>query len=315
MVSNVTIGSNLGVNVSTSSSTICSGNTVTLTASAAATTYSWSTGATTSVIAVTPSVTTTYSVGAMNGLCVGGNTITVNVNASPNLSVSLSPACVGESITINASGANTYTYLGSSSNPQTIASPSVSGGYFFTVAGSNSNGCMSSGVVNFTVYDPPTVTASSSPSIQCVGQTVILIATGADTYSWTGAATSSNASFSYTTPLVPGNVTFSVVGTETTGCSAQAVVTLIVSTCTGIEKLNGGLEASVNPNPFSNSLQLSGVEGTVEIYNAIGQVVLSAVVKKEQQELNTSALHEGAYILKAYDKQGAVIKTIKLIKE
>lgn len=313
VLANVSIGSNLFVNVSASSNTICSGNSVTLTASAAATTFSWSTGATGPVITVTPNATTTYSVGAINGICFGGNTIAVTVNASPSLSVNLTPACVGGSITITASGANTYTYLGSSNNPQTIASPTASGGYFFNITGANSNGCTAAGVVNFTVNDSPAVTAVASKTIECINKQITLTANGADTYSWSGAATSTNASFSYTTPATAGLVTFSVTGTASTGCTGQAAVTISVVLCTGIEKIDGGAEASVYPNPFNNTIRLSGMEGKVEIYNAIGQMVIRASVSQEQ-DLDTSELPKGAYILKAYNTQGTVVKNIKLIK-
>lgn len=314
VTSTITTASNLVVNISASSSTICSGNPVTLQAIAPATTYSWSTGATSAIITVTPNTTTTYTAAALNGVCFGANFITITVNASPSLSVSLTPACVGGSITITASGANTYTYLGSSTNPQTIASPSVAGGYFFTCSGSNSNGCSTSSVVNFSVFAPPVVNAIASKSVECVNKVITLTANGASSYTWSGAATSTNASFSYTTPATPGNVTFNVVGTETTGCSASAAVTVSVSLCTGIEK-NGGnlLEAAVYPNPFSNELNISGIKGSFEIYNSIGQLVFTDTVSQEQT-IQTSELAKGAYILKIYNEEGVSLKTIKLMK-
>ncbi|HQQ92979.1 MAG TPA: choice-of-anchor J domain-containing protein [Bacteroidia bacterium] len=312
VTSTITIASNLVVNISASSSTICSGNPVTLTAIAPATTFSWNTGATTAVITVTPNSNTTYSVGALNGGCFGGNTVAITVNASPSLSVSLTPACVGGSLTITASGANTYTYLGSSTNPQTIASPTAAGGYFFTLQGSNSNGCTASGVVNFTAYAPPVVTAIASKTIECQNKVITLTAGGASTYTWSGAATSTNASFNYTTSTT-GMQTFNVIGTETTGCSASAAVNVSVTSCVGIAKNESNIEAAVFPNPFSNELNLSGLEGRIEIYNAIGQLVLSMPVNGEER-LNTSEMARGAYILKVYNQEGVSTKTIKLMK-
>ena len=68
------------VAANTSNSLICSGQTVSLTATGAAT-YSWNTTATTSVIAVTPSLTTSYTVtGTANG-CSASSVISQSVSA------------------------------------------------------------------------------------------------------------------------------------------------------------------------------------------------------------------------------------------
>jgi hypothetical protein len=65
--------------------TICNGQSTTLTASGG-TTYVWSTGGTNSTETVSPTATTTYSVIAFNGSCMG-NTATATVTVSPCLSV------------------------------------------------------------------------------------------------------------------------------------------------------------------------------------------------------------------------------------
>lgn len=64
----ITVNPNPAVMISTSNTLICSdlGQSAVLTASGSATNYSWSTGATTSTISVTPSVTTTYTLWATN---------------------------------------------------------------------------------------------------------------------------------------------------------------------------------------------------------------------------------------------------------
>ncbi len=80
-VQSVTVNALPTVTASSSTSgSICAGQSVSLTASGAAT-YSWNTGATTAIIAVSPSVTTTYTVNgvAVNG-CANISTVTQNVN-------------------------------------------------------------------------------------------------------------------------------------------------------------------------------------------------------------------------------------------
>lgn len=314
----ITIGTQLNVNVSASSSTICSGNPVTLTANGPTSTYTWVNGATIvgsgAVITVTPGTTTTYSVGSLNGACQGGNSITITVNASPSPSVSMTPACLGGSITITASGANSYTYLASSANPQTIASPTAVGGYFFTLVAANANGCQISGNVTFTVNPTPTVQVTSSKAVECINRTITLTASGADTYSWSGAATGTTSPITYSTGTTAGNKTFTVVGTTSLGCSGTAVRTISVSLCTGIENQFGNLvETSVFPNPFTNELKIGGLNGSVDIYNALGQVILSTKVN-DTETINTADLTKGVYILKAYSNEGQELKTIKLLK-
>ncbi len=77
--SNVTVNALPTVTATSNSNSLCVGQTANLTASGAAT-YSWNTGATSAVLAVTPSVTTTYTVSglAVNG-CANVATVTQNV--------------------------------------------------------------------------------------------------------------------------------------------------------------------------------------------------------------------------------------------
>jgi PKD repeat protein len=71
--------------VTPASVTICNGQSTVLTASGG-TTYVWSTGGTTATETVNPTATTTYSVIAFNGSCMG-NTATATVTVSPCLSI------------------------------------------------------------------------------------------------------------------------------------------------------------------------------------------------------------------------------------
>ncbi len=80
-ISTVTVNAIPTVSASSSiSGSICAGQSVSLTASGA-TTYSWNTGATTAVIAVSPSVTTTYTINGSSNGCSNVATITQNVNS------------------------------------------------------------------------------------------------------------------------------------------------------------------------------------------------------------------------------------------
>jgi hypothetical protein len=244
----------------------------------------------------------------------------IHVNASPSISVALSPACLGGSITITASGANTYTYLGTSTNPLTIPSPTAAGGYNFVLAGSATNGCISAGLVNFTVSANPTVAVSTSTTNACTNTTITLTGSGASTYSWSGAATSTNNPLSVATGSAATVKHFTLIGMDaTTGCTAsvafnQNVVVCNTSTSTvGLPTINGYEETSIFPNPFSNEINVNVLDGNVIVYNALGQVVINVTVHSSET-INTSDLPKGAYLVKAFNSNGEMVKTLKLVK-
>jgi hypothetical protein len=81
-ISSVTVNANPIVSASTSNTLICSGESVALTASTTATSYTWNTGATTMSVSVSPTVTSTYTVNVSNAAaCVSSSTVMVTVNA------------------------------------------------------------------------------------------------------------------------------------------------------------------------------------------------------------------------------------------
>jgi len=321
----VTVGSQLSVSVSASSSTICSGEVATLTAVSAANSYSWTIGTTPvgsgAVLTVTPNTTTTYSVGGLNGTsCYGFNGITINVNPSPTITAQATPsmACVGGSVTISGSGAATYTILGGNTNPITIPSGTATGGFFTFVEGSAANGCTDIALVQFTVNPNPTVTISSSVPTNtiCMGSTLTLTGNGADTYSWTGAATSTDNPLSFATGTVAGAKNFTVTGTDAaTGCKSKANISKTVVACNlaGIIAAKGYEETSIFPNPFTTEIKINVLDGNVVVYNALGQAVITTAVHSSRT-IDTTELPKGAYMVKAYNSTGELVKTAKLIK-
>jgi hypothetical protein len=147
----VTVSPNPTVSIS-GSSVICNGQVVNLSANGA-NTYSWSNGASTSSVAVSPSTTIIYSVtgtGANN--CTNTAIHSITVNPTPNVQAQATPTsiCTGHSGSLAANGAVSYTWMpGNISGFFVSVSPSVTTNY--TVTGSGSNGCTSSATVNLLV--------------------------------------------------------------------------------------------------------------------------------------------------------------------
>jgi hypothetical protein len=144
--------------VSISNATICAGSSTVLTASGA-TTYSWNTGATTNTISVTPTITTVYTVtGTTNG-CTNIRTATVTVNAIPIVSVNSPTICAGQTTTLSATGATTYSWNTSATTSSIVVNPTANTNY--TVIGTTS-GCSNAKTATVTVKTTPTVTAATN---------------------------------------------------------------------------------------------------------------------------------------------------------
>ena len=103
------------ISISASNSIICTGESVVLTASSSASTYSWSNGATTMSISVSPSITTVYSVTVTDGLCNNSSSVTQSVSACTSLnelsnsnSINIYPNPFNESFNLSWDANNTF---------------------------------------------------------------------------------------------------------------------------------------------------------------------------------------------------------------
>lgn len=322
----ITTGANLSVDIVASSTNVCQGGSAVLTAVSAATGYMWNNFQTTQSITVTPTASGQYSVGVSNGGCFGGNTININVLPTPTLNYSTIYSsgtlggCRGSSFTVTATGAAVYGYdfdFGSAvANPIAIniSSVATAGVESFTIIGLGANGCVSAILANYTVVASPTI-ATSGATLVCANKSVSLTATGATSYTWTNGTTATSANpYTVAVGATAGTRNYTVTGRSAAGCTNTAVKSVNVSLCTGIENIFGDVaDMAVFPNPFTSELKVTGFNGKVEIYNALGQVVYGTTVN-ETETINTADLAKGVYMLKSYDNQGKEVKTIKLVK-
>ena len=197
---------------------ICIGNTATLTAGNAST-YTWSTGATTASIFDTPSIETNYTVTAtdING-CVNSKTTTVTVNPLPVISANNDTICSGNNALLTATGA--FAYVWNTGNNSTSITPAPMLTTNYTVTGTDVHGCINTATTSVYVNISPTVTVNNL-SI-CKGDTAILVAGGALTYTWnTGNLTAT------ITPHPLLTTTYSVTGSSAV-CTGSAISTVTV---------------------------------------------------------------------------------------
>lgn len=229
--------------------TVCQGTSVTLTATGA-NTYSWDNGITNGV-AFTPAVgTITYNVtGTTAAGCTGTDQVTVIVNPMPIVNAGIDQTvCAGTAVTLNGTGASTYTWTGGVTNGVSFT-PAATATY--TVTGTSAAGCIATDQVVVTVNPLPLVNAGSDQTV-CSGTGITLTATGAATYSWDNGVTN-GAGF---TPAV-GTITYTVTGTTAAGCTATDQVTVTVNP-NPVPVINGptdycsGFSATLSTNtPFT----------------------------------------------------------------
>lgn len=224
------------VTMNTANTTVCPGQTTTLSASGA-TSYVWSpaTGLNTttgSSVVATPSSTTTYTVTGSAGCSITTATVVVTVS-SPTVSAGADVTiCQGGSTTLGASGATTYTWSPSTGLSSTtifnpVASPSVTTTY--TVTGSSGASCVSTDQVIVNV-NSITVNAPSNTTV-CPGGSTTLTANGATTYTWSPATGLSTTSGATTTASPAATTTYTVTGT-TNGCTDTDIVIVGVGVMT-----------------------------------------------------------------------------------
>jgi gliding motility-associated-like protein len=220
--------------------TICAGETVTLTATGAAT-YSWSPAATNGV-AFSPSTSATYTVTGTSILgCQNTDMVMVNVNLLPNVSAGADQSvCVGTQVTLTGLDAVSYTWSPAITDGVAFTPPT--GTTTYTVTGTSAAGCVNTDQVVVTVNTTPLVDAGTYPPVCSDVATVALVgaplggtftgtgvtgtnfATSSGTQTVTYSFTDANGCFGSTTATITVNALPTVAGgTDVTICEGQTI--------------------------------------------------------------------------------------------
>jgi hypothetical protein len=292
----ITVNNLPTVTANTTNSIICIGDVVTL-SGGGADTYTWTNGVTDG-IAITPTNSTTYSVtGTDLNNCINSSSITITVNQLPtiNTTVSNTLVCNGQTVTLGANGASTYTWVpGNLSGFLVNVTPSVT--TIYTVTGTNSNGCNNIMTQSVSVNALPVIVANTTNTLLCVGQTATISATGANTYTW---STSENGTSISVNPTV--NTTYTINGTDANTCNGTATFTQNVSTCTGFDLLsnNSTSQLSVYPNPNNGHFTITSIEDvTLSVTDNLGQTIQTINLNAfNNHQENINNLSSGIYLI------------------
>jgi hypothetical protein len=290
----------------------CNASTVNLTASGAPT-FTWNTGANTNTIAVSPSVSTVYTVSGTNTLnCIGTNTFMVMAGTNPTINISgTTTVCSGNTVNLTASGANTYTWnTGANTNSISI-SPTVMTTY--TANGTSTTGCSGSSVVTVSVNALPVVNLVTSSPTTCVSGNSITLFGSPTGGVYSGTLVTGNS-------FAPGvsSGTFNPVYTFTNsnGCVNSATANISVIVCAGINEKNNIIGLNVYPNPNNGTFIVdlnNNTAKTITVTDVTGRIVYSIVTNETKQQININNLTNGVYFAKITSEGKTT--TVKIVKE
>ncbi|MGP8217073.1 MAG: choice-of-anchor L domain-containing protein [Bacteroidia bacterium] len=234
-------------------------------------TYSWSNGKTTQsdtgLTAGKYIVTVTDSAG-----CSTTDTTVIISPVAPVITVSPSSKsiCSGNPVSLTASGGSTYTWspatgLSCTTCSNTNADPAVTTTY--KVVG-DSSGCSDSATTTITVISNTNVIAWGD-TIIAAGGTAVISASGAIRYTWSPGE-NIGCDTCPVTKVTPGaTTTYTVIGTNTNGCTSTDTVTVIIE-CNDFEVPNVFTPNNDGINDVFLIKAYSETSYSIEIYNRWG---------------------------------------------
>jgi len=171
--------------------------------------------------------------------------------------------CEGQSTTLTANGGNTYLWSNGSAN----ASTTVFQSGIYSVTATSAEGCSSMANVTVSMSPLPTISISGNTTF-CEGSSTTLIASGADTYSWSNGANTAAVTIS-------SFGLYTVTGVSAYGCSNTATVTVLSLaspqiTITGETDICAGESTTLTANGGETYLWSDGTTSSTLTVNMAG---------------------------------------------
>lgn len=271
--------------------------------------YLWNDLSTNQTLQVNTSGTYSVTVTDVNG-CSNADSAILNVNSLPviNLGPDIS-LCQNQSVTLDAGNFNSYLWNDLSTN-QTLQ-VNTSGTYSVTV--SDVNGCQNSDFMLLTIN------ALAIPSFNYIVNGLELTFTNnsqnANSYLWdfgdSQTSTIINPVHLYATPAI-----YNVLLTASNGICPDSTSLQIIDLLTNTNIITSENNISVFPNPSNGYITIAVTDfkqslWTVEITNAIGQVIYTGIYKRSIENIDLSRFVSGVYIIKIVSEE--ITKIDKLI--
>jgi len=233
-----------------------------------------------------------------------------------SFSASSNSVCANQNVILNDLSTSTPTawawqMTGGTPSISSITNPTVSysipGTYTISLTTTNAFGTSIPATQTVLVKPLPVVTASSANTLICTGSSAILVANGANTYTWNTSQALQAISVS---PTI--TTTYFVIGTGSNGCENISYVTINVDNCTLLKNNDPKDIVEIYPNPTSGKLVINANEkiNDIKIYDVSGKIIFKT---NTTSQLDISDKPNGIYFIKF--KTGEQIITRKIIKE
>jgi gliding motility-associated-like protein len=215
-----------------------------------------------------PTTTTTYTVFAEDASgCLATDSVTVQVFALPQASAGPGfEVCIGESVVLQGSGGVGYswepaTYLDDANAQLAISTAEATITYTLTVTDINS--CTDTDSTEVVVNPLPIIDAGQDSTI-CANSSLVLQATGADTYLWSPIVGLSDPQSATPEAFPLVETVYSVVGTDANGCTHSdsvviSIFSVLASSGDGVICLNDSIQANVVGGQTYNWSPIDGV--------------------------------------------------------
>ena len=205
-------------------------------------------------------------------------------------SASSSAICIGDSVTLFGSGATTYTWSNGVTNGLAFNPVETTS---YSLIGSDSNGCQDTTSISISVFALPEVTANSSASIVCLGQSVTLSGSGAASYSWSNSVVNAES-------FVPTiTTTYFITGTDLNNCSNTDSIIITIELCNGNSDINENLFL-IYPNPSDDFVTIQIISNFLNsnyrISNNEGKIMLNGSLNLIDTKIDLSGLKPGVYL-------------------
>lgn len=156
------------------------------------------------------------------------------------------------------------------------------------------------------------LSTAGSQTLSCSGYSASLIASGANTYTWSTVPPQSGSVIAVSPNT---NTNYTVTGTGPNGCKGTATTLLNVVVCPGMAEIKGNVIYELYPNPsqgeFKLVIQSSFNKAELKLMNNLGQIVYREKIQSGETfikpELSKGVYH---YQLIINDNQKAAGKLV-----
>lgn len=293
--------------------TICPGESVTLTA-AAGMSYSWSNSSTAQSIVVSVNGVFSVTVTDTHNCIAISSPVTIVVSNNAEASITPSGAtnlCEGGSVQLTASSGDIYLW----SNGETSQTINVNATGNFSVTVTTSGTCIAlSDTTHVIVNSNPVVSLSGNMDTVCSSAGAVYLIGGTPfggTYS--GNSVTGDLFDASAAPVGSNIITYSY--TDNNGCSGTSTETIEVEVCTGISDLaTNTIRVYPNPNNGNFEIDLSGTSSAIvqlKVFDATGKMIANHFFSGNKTSLQLNEIAAGIYLLEL--KTASETRRTKLI--